>query len=32
LSKSPNHKPIDDISNELRDYRVVAKLIQVVGE
>ncbi|WKX96121.1 hypothetical protein Q1695_012518 [Nippostrongylus brasiliensis] len=30
LSKAPNYKPIDDISNELRDYRVVAKLIQVV--
>ncbi|KAK6055618.1 hypothetical protein COOONC_06877 [Cooperia oncophora] len=30
LSKAPNYKPIDDISNELRDYRLVAKLIQVV--
>ncbi|EPB76178.1 hypothetical protein ANCCEY_04713 [Ancylostoma ceylanicum] len=31
LSKAPNYKPIDDICNELRDYRLVAKLIQVVG-
>ncbi|KAK6732929.1 hypothetical protein RB195_016982 [Necator americanus] len=30
LSKAPNYKPIDDICNELRDYRLVAKLIQVV--
>ncbi|PIO54783.1 hypothetical protein TELCIR_23844, partial [Teladorsagia circumcincta] len=30
LAKAPNYKPIDDISNELRDYRLVAKLIQVV--
>ncbi|XGW09978.1 hypothetical protein V3C99_011895 [Haemonchus contortus] len=30
LSRAGNFKPIDDISNELRDYRLVAKLIQVV--
>ncbi|KAE9413848.1 hypothetical protein Angca_005320 [Angiostrongylus cantonensis] len=30
LSKAPDYKPIVDICNELRDYRLVAKLIQVV--
>uniref|UniRef100_A0A1I7XU71 Calponin-homology (CH) domain-containing protein n=1 Tax=Heterorhabditis bacteriophora TaxID=37862 RepID=A0A1I7XU71_HETBA len=30
-SITQNYKPIGDITNELRDYRVVARLIQVIG-
>ncbi|KJH51913.1 hypothetical protein DICVIV_01894 [Dictyocaulus viviparus] len=30
LSKAPKFKPIVDISTELRDYRLVAKLIRIV--
>ncbi|CAD6197544.1 unnamed protein product [Caenorhabditis auriculariae] len=30
LAKGDNYKPIRDISNELRDYRIVAQLINVI--